>query len=353
MISPSLKLFPLLFEISTPQELPSEFRGLYAFTTAMEKVLGIQINWEFRSDTDTGLVLRKSKNAYIAHYNPAKQLSFAGNSHDLFHLLTVNMAQHFSKLQSPQEKKPLTTNKNNVKTVKPKRVQLVFDLIKQLYEKYNIDLKHLKLFQNEIQKLLSDHKLAMNTTTNPVNESQIFLTRFRVELRNHKEQMFSLLSFVVEANLRKELIDLPFLNYPIKFEELEQVAQFIGDSHFRTVQPHPQYEAEEIIGNYIGDVDAESFTRSLGTGTIPKSIKLMKPIDINRFIKAFKASDYERTGINLSKQNVKFKSYTNSSEQKSEELAIEKAEEIKNKLLVTLKQVLEQYNKNLVRMGLV
>ena len=326
--------------------MPLHFQGLYAFTTAMEKVLNIQIEWIEDKKLRNGIRIGKSKAGWILYYNPnvqAVDMDFFGSGHDLFHLLTLNMAQHFGKL----DKKTNTRNRNNIALPSKKKLLALVTDMETLANQFSLGTDWVQDFKSVALDLFKKYDLNSLALHNLESES--------VLMQREMAKVFVHFVDSIKLKVPRELNDKFFnslllhkyIQGGIPLWRIMQVARnnsyfpYVFDNHFNseTNNKAPQHEVEETIGNYVVDV-----------------LRIQ-----DYFLDAQPVFDLEAVARNLimtyksERETIRDNPYKKTGDVSPEEIkrgVDERGLRIAKQLAATLVAVLEQYNENLKRMGL-
>lgn len=341
------KLFSLLFEVANPKEdLPEYLHGMYAFTTAMEKVLGIQINWIEVPNGMSGVRLAKTRNTYTVYWDSnADEINWAGTGHDIIHLLTVNMAQHFAK-----KNKLYRDSKNNIAFPNMRVLKKFLLELEEAYmpleNKYDFLKGSFNKFKTAILQLV---KIALEKVKVDEKQTKYIFGNLNEDI---KDEVYKFLSRIKSNDLIYKQDKVDFLNTEITtgnhpYNSISEILRltsqgyfYIGfDTHFgdKSDNKKLQYEVEETVGNMVAD-----------NTTIQNAITWASTIDIQGAVEsliqdkeafsAFEVRNYQTFGTN--------------SPEEMKSLAVDKGNSMFQELVETLKRILELYNQNLNRMGL-
>lgn len=346
MNSSPLKLFPLLFEVANPKTLPLHFQGLYAFTTAMERVLNIQMEWIEDLNNKNGIKVVKSRSGWVLYYNPrvdAVDMDFFGSGHDLFHLLTLNMAQHFGKV----DKETQMQNRNNVSLPSKKKLFTLVSDMETLGKEYSLGTDWVQNFKTASLELFNKYDLNSLKLKNLNSQSTM--------MQREMAKLFVSSVDSIKLKVPRELNDKFFnslllhkyIQGGVSLGRMMQVARnnsyfpYVFDNHFNseTNNKAPQHEVEETIGNYVVDVlKIQDYFLDAQPVLSPEAVA-------RNLIMTYKS---EREGIRL----TTFKKTGDVSPEDIRKGVDDRGLKIAKELAKTLVVVLRQYNENLKRMGL-
>lgn len=342
-----IKLSSLLLEVAIPKDdLPEYLHGMYAFTTAMEKVLRIQINWIETPNSTSGVRLAKTRNTYTVYWdNNADEINWAGTGHDIIHLLTLNMTQHFAK-----KNKLYRDSKNNVTFPNTKVLNKFFVEFEKAYmpleNKYGFLKGSFTKFKATILQLI---KSAVEKTKFNKKETRYIFTNLNEDI---KDEVYKFLSRIKSNDLIYKQDKLDFLNTEIltgshpynSISEILRLASndyfFIGfDTHFgdKSDNKKIQYEVEEVVGNLVAD-----------NSLVQNAISWASTVDIPRVIESLK---FEKEAFGFLQQR-NYQTFNSHTPEEMKDLAVNKGDAMFEDLLKTLVKIFEFYNQNLVRMGL-